>query len=108
MLPPAVSIFKPDMAEQMRHGFLIMNPSDGFSNQNRNVYSLDLMALEFLNIMWNSVGDHDFINDRIFNEPRSFLGQNAMSHQNIDFVGASFLKNQRCVNEGLYVIYNVN
>lgn len=58
-------IFQGNITEQIRHGFLIMNATNGLANQNGNVNSFDFMTLQFLDLMWNGIGNNDLNAKRI-------------------------------------------
>ena len=43
------------MPEKVRHGLLVVNSSDGFGQENRDVDSLDLMTLKLLHVVRDRV-----------------------------------------------------
>ena len=47
------------MLEKMRHGFLVVDASDGFREHHANINRLDLGALDLLNIVRNCVGHNN-------------------------------------------------
>ena len=51
-----------DVLKEMSHGFLVMDAPYGLTHHDTDVHRLDLVALEFLHLVRNSVGDHHLKN----------------------------------------------
>ena len=48
-------IFQGDIPEEVRHGLLVVDTPDCLSQKNRDVNGLDLVTLQFLQVMRHSV-----------------------------------------------------
>lgn len=48
-----------NITEQVRHGFSIVDAANGFWQDHADIHRLDLGTLEFLDLVWNGVGDND-------------------------------------------------
>ncbi len=46
----------------MRHGFLVVDPPDGLRQEDGDVHSLDLVALQLLQVVGDGVGHHHLPN----------------------------------------------
>ena len=59
------------MSEKVGHGFLVVNPSDCFCQQDGYVDGFDFVTLQLLHVMGNGVGHHN-LKIKGLNEPTYF------------------------------------
>ena len=59
----------------MAHAFLVVDPSDGFCQQDGDVHCLDLVGLGLLGVMGDRVCDHNLINVGRLNHARCISGE---------------------------------
>ena len=54
----SASVLQCDVAEQVRHGLLVVDAADGLGQQDANVHRFDFMALHLLDFVRDRVGHH--------------------------------------------------
>ena len=85
------SILEADVLKQVRHALLVVNATNAFDEQSADVDGFDFVALHLLNVVGHGVGNHHFVDQRVFDEPRGFGRQNSVSREHVDLVGPAFV-----------------
>lgn len=52
-------VFQGDVAEQVRHGFFVVDAPNGLGQQHTDVDRLDFVALHLLDLVWDRVRHHN-------------------------------------------------
>ena len=96
-----------DISEEMAHTLFVVNPSNGLSEEDADVDSLDLVGLGLLSVVRDTVGHHHLVNTALVDQDWRLLGENPMGGHAVDLAGAIVLQNLSCLHEAVDVIHNI-
>ena len=82
-----------DISEEVAHTLFIMNPSNGLSEEDADVDSLDLVRLRLLSVVRNAVGHHNLVNTTLLDQDRGLLGQDPVGGHAVHHTCSIVLQN---------------
>ena len=96
-----------DISEEMTHTLFVVNPSDGLSQEDADVDSLDLVGLGLLSVVRDTVGHYHLVNTALVDQDGRLLGENPVGGHAVDLAGAIVLQDLGCFHEAVDVIHNI-
>jgi len=96
-----------DVPEQVGHGLLVVDPTDGLADQQADVHRLDLVALHLLHLVGHGVGHYHLVDERAVDNARRIRREQAMRGHDVNLVGAALAQDLGRPRERLHVVDHV-
>ena len=96
-----------DISEEVTHTLFVVNPSNGLSEEDADVDSLDLVGLGLLSVVRDTVGHHHLVNTALVDQDWRLLGENPMGGHTVHLAGSVVFQYLGRLHEAVYVVHDV-
>jgi len=106
-LPCSPSVFHCYVLEEVGHGLVVMDPPDGFCQEDGDIHGVNPRALRLLRFVRIRIRYNDFVQLRLIEHPRGVRREDSVRGHGVDLHRAVLLQKRRGVDEAFNIVNHI-